>query len=152
VRLWDAGDDDNVYLVILEGFVDVAVGFGARVVLFGIVVWFRGALDDAIEFVSFREGEDEGDVEDFSAVNRWLVLVVEGCVDGLHLPKAVAYDGDVEGGLRRHGDNWGGAGFGFLVLARIGCVLRSCFLCSYMSWLRVLVISLRADRCGYTSS
>jgi hypothetical protein len=67
VGFGDAGDDDDVYGGVCEGFVDVAVGFGARVVFFGIVVWFRGALDDAVEVVEVGESEDEGDVEDFGA-------------------------------------------------------------------------------------
>ena len=38
VRLGDAGDDYDFYAVIFEGLVDVSVGFGARVVLFCVVV------------------------------------------------------------------------------------------------------------------
>jgi hypothetical protein len=63
-----AGDDDDVDAWVCEGLVDGAVGFGARVVGFGVVGWFRGALDDAVEVVEGWEGEDEGDVEDFGAV------------------------------------------------------------------------------------
>lgn len=64
----DAGDDYNVYGFVREGFVEVAVGFGARVVLFRVIVWFGGTLNDAVDFVEIWEGEDEGDVEDFGAV------------------------------------------------------------------------------------
>ena len=78
VGFWDAGDDDDVDLVVLEGLVDVAVGGCAGVVLSGVVVWFRGALDDAVEFVEGWEGEDEGDVEDFGAVDGVLAVVVLG--------------------------------------------------------------------------
>jgi hypothetical protein len=72
VRPGDAGDDDDVYAFVGEGLVDVAVGLCAGVVGFGVVVWFRGALDDGVEFVEGWEGEDEGDVEDFGAVGGYV--------------------------------------------------------------------------------
>ena len=56
----------------------MAVGGCAGVVGFGVVVWFRGALDDAVEFEQVGEGEDEGDVEDFGAVDGVLAVVVLG--------------------------------------------------------------------------
>lgn len=63
----DAGDDDEVDIFIGEGFVDAAVGFGAWVVLLGVVGGFGRALDDAVEFVDVWEGQDEWYVEDFGA-------------------------------------------------------------------------------------
>jgi len=38
VGFGDAGDDYDVYGIVGEGFVDVAVGFGAGVVIFCVVV------------------------------------------------------------------------------------------------------------------
>jgi hypothetical protein len=79
VGLGDAGDDDDVYGGILEGFVDAAVGFGAGVVFLCVVVGFGRALDDAVDFVDVWEGSDEGDVEDFGAfkvldLNGWKTI------------------------------------------------------------------------------
>jgi hypothetical protein len=70
VGLGDTGDDYHVYVGILEGLVDAAVGFGAGVVFLCVVVGLRRALDDAVDFVDVWEGSDEGDVEDFGAVRR----------------------------------------------------------------------------------
>jgi len=68
VGFGDAGDDDDVYVGILQGFVDAAVGFGTGVVFLCVVVGLGRALDDAVELVDFWESSDERDVEDFGAV------------------------------------------------------------------------------------
>jgi len=54
----------------------VAVGPRAGMVFGGVIVGFGGALDDAVDFVEIWEGEDEGDVEDFGAVEVNVNLVV----------------------------------------------------------------------------
>ena len=76
--LGDTGDDDDVYVAILECFVDAAVGFGTRVVFLCVVVGLGRALDDAMELVDFWKSTDERDVEDFGAVDGVLAVVVLG--------------------------------------------------------------------------
>jgi len=63
--LRNAGDDDHVYVGVLQRLVDAAVGFGARVVLLGIVVRLGRALDDAVNLVDIWKSSNERDVEDF---------------------------------------------------------------------------------------
>ena len=73
VRVWDAGDDYEIYGWVLQGFINAAVGFGAWVVFLGIVVGFGGALDDAVQFVDVGKGADERDVENFGAERRSVI-------------------------------------------------------------------------------
>lgn len=75
VGLGDAGDDDDVYVAILECLVDAAVSFGAGIVFLCVVVGFGRALDDAVELVDVWESPDERDVEDFGALE---VLALNG--------------------------------------------------------------------------
>jgi hypothetical protein len=57
VGFGNAGDDHNVYIRVLQGFVDAAVGFGAGVVLLCVVGGFGRALNDSVDFVDRGEGE-----------------------------------------------------------------------------------------------
>jgi hypothetical protein len=57
VGFGDAGDDYDVYIGVLQGFVDAAVGFGAGVVLLCVVGGFGRALDDSVDLVDGGEGE-----------------------------------------------------------------------------------------------
>lgn len=63
--LRDTGDDNDVYIAILQSFVDAAVGFRAWVVLLCIVIGLGGALDYRMDFVDIGKSSDQRDVEDF---------------------------------------------------------------------------------------